>query len=70
MSNPNQNGMNFTQNTMQQLQQASQNLGAQLQQMNVTPQQYLEQAMQNGSVSQERYNWARDMANKVLGTNY
>lgn len=70
MNNPNQNGMNFTQNTMQQLQQESQNLGAQLQQMNVTPQQYLEQAMQNGSVSQERYNWARDMANKVLGTNY
>jgi hypothetical protein len=70
MNNPNQNGMNFTQNTMQQLQQASQNLGAQLRQMNVTPQQYLEQAMQNGSVSQERYNWARDMANKVLGTNY
>ena len=36
----------------------------------MTPQQYLEQAMTNGTVSQERYEWARQMANAVMGTKY
>lgn len=67
----NQNsGMNFDQNTMNQIQQASNALQQQLQQMNMTPQQYLEQAMMQGTVSQDQYNWARQMANAVMGTNY
>ena len=71
---PNQNGQpqmpQFDQNTMNQLQQASNALAQQLQQMNMTPQQYLEQAMTNGSISQEQYQWARQMANQVMGTKY
>jgi hypothetical protein len=55
---------------MGQLQQASAALQQQLQQMNMTPQQYLEQAMMNGTVSQERYEWARQQANAAMGTNY
>ena len=71
MNFPNVNGqMNFDQNTMNQIQQASQALAQQLQQMNMTPQQRLEQAMTNGTVSQDRYQWARQMANAVMGTNY
>lgn len=67
----NQNGgMNFNQNTMNQIQQASNALQQQLQQMNMTPQQYLEKAMMQGTVSQDQYNWARQMANAVMGTNY
>lgn len=67
----NQNGgMNFDQNTMNQIQQASNALQQQLQQMNMTPQQYLEKAMMQGTVSQDQYNWARQMANAVMGTNY
>lgn len=67
----NQNGgMNFNQNTMNQIQQASNALQQQLQQMNITPQQYLEKAMMQGTVSQDQYNWARQMANAVMGTNY
>lgn len=60
----------FDQNTMAQLQQASAALQQQLQQMNMTPKQYLEQAMTNGTVTQERYGWARQMANAVMGTKY
>lgn len=73
---PNQNGQpqqqmpQFNQNTMNQLQQASNALAQQLQQMNMTPQQYLEQAMTNGTISQGRYEWARQMANQVMGTKY
>jgi hypothetical protein len=71
MNLPNSNGqMNFDQNTMNQIQQASQALAQQLQQMQMTPQQRLEQAMTNGTVSQDRYQWARQMANAVMGTNY
>lgn len=71
MNRPNNNGQSqFDQNTMGQLQQASAALQQQLQQMNMTPQQYLEQAMTNGTVSQERYEWARQMANAVMGTKY
>lgn len=67
----NQNGgINFDQNTMNQIQQASNALQQQLQQMNITPQQYLEKAMMQGTVSQDQYNWARQMANAVMGTNY
>lgn len=67
----NQNGgPMFDQNTMNQIQQASNALAQQLQQMNMTPQQYLEQAMTNGSISQEQYQWARQMANAVMGTKY
>lgn len=69
---PNQNGQmpNFDQNAMNQIQQASQALQQQLQAMNMTPQQYLEQAMTNGTISQDRYEWARQMANAVMGTKY
>ena len=71
MNLPNSNGqMNFDQNTMNQIQQASQALAQHLQQMNMTPQQRLEQAMTDGTVSQDRYQWARQMANAVMGTNY
>lgn len=71
MNFPNSNGqMNFDQNTMNQIQQASQALAQQLQQMQMTPQQRLEQAMTDGTVSQDRYQWARQMANAVMGTNY
>jgi hypothetical protein len=71
MNFPNSNGqMNFDQNTMNQIQQASQALARQLQQMQMTPQQRLEQAMTDGTVSQDRYQWARQMANAVMGTNY
>lgn len=67
----NQNGgPMFDQNMMNQIQQASNALAQQLQQMNMTPQQYLEQAMTNGSISQEQYQWARQMANAVMGTKY
>jgi phage I-like protein len=55
---------------MNQLQQASNALAQQLQQMNMTPQQYLEQAMTNGTISQDRYEWARQMANQIMGTKY
>lgn len=68
---PNQNGQpQFDQNTINQLQQASNALAQQLQQMNMTPQQYLEQAMTNGTISQDRYEWARQMANQIMGTKY
>ena len=71
MNFTNSNGqMNFDQNTMNQIQQASQALAQQLQQMQMTPQQRLEQAMTDGTVSQDRYQWARQMANAVMGTNY
>lgn len=71
MNFQNSNGqMNFDQNTMNQIQQASQALAQQLQQMQMTPQQRLEQAMTDGTVSQDRYQWARQMANAVMGTNY
>jgi len=71
MNIPNNNRQpQFDQNTMGQLQQASAALQQQLQQMNMTPQQYLEQAMTNGTVTQERYEWARQMANAVMGTKY
>ena len=71
MNLPNSNGqMNFDQNTMNQIQQASQALVQQLQQMQMTPQQRLEQAMTDGTVSQDRYQWAHQMANAVMGTNY
>lgn len=67
----NQNGgPTFDQNTMNQIQQAANSLQQQLNQMNMTPQQYLEQAMTNGSISQEQYQWARQMANAVMGTKY
>ena len=35
---------------------------------NGQPQQYLEQAMTNGTISQDRYEWARQMANQIMGT--
>ena len=74
MNMPNSNGQpqmpQFDQNTIEQIQKASASLQQQLQQMNMTPQQYLEQAMTNGTVSQERYEWARQMANAVMGTKY
>ena len=63
-------GPNFDQNTMNQIQQASSALSAQLQAMNMTPQQRLEQLMTNGTVSQQQYEQARQMANMILGTNY
>ena len=67
----NQNGgPMFDQNTMNQIQQAANSIQQQLNQMNMTPQQYLEQAMTNGSISQEQYQWARQMANAVMGTKY
>lgn len=67
----NQNGQpQFDQNMMNQIQQAANSLQQQLNQMNMTPQQYLEQAMTNGSISQEQYQWARQMANQVMGTKY
>lgn len=69
IGNPN-GQMQFDQNMMAQLQQASQALSQQLQQMNMTPQQKLEQAMMDGTVSQDKYQWARQMANAVMGTNY
>ena len=37
---------------------------------NGQPQQYLEQAMTNGTISQDRYEWARQMANQIMGTKY
>jgi hypothetical protein len=73
---PNQNGQpqqqmpQFNQNTMNRIQQAANSLQQQLNQMNMTPQQRLEQGMMNGSISQERYQWARQMANAVMGTKY
>ena len=66
-NNPNQP---FDQSMMNNIMQTSQKMAADLQAMNMTPQQYLEQAMTNGQVSQDKYEWARQMANKVLGTNY
>ena len=68
MNNPN-NGP-FDQNTLNNIMQTSQKMAADLKAMNMTPQQYLEQAMTNGQVSQDKYEWARQMANQVLGTNY
>lgn len=68
MNNPN-NGA-FDQNTLNNIMQTSQKMANDLKAMNMTPQQYLEQAMTNGQVTQERYEQARQMANKVLGTNY
>lgn len=67
---PQQQAPQFDQNMMNQIQQASNALAQRLQQMNMTPQQYLEQAMTNGSISQEQYQWARQMANAVMGTKY
>ena len=67
----NQNGGPiFDQNTMNQIQQAANSLQQELNLMNLTPQQYLEQAMTNGAISQEQYQWARQMANAVMGTKY
>lgn len=66
-NNPNQP---FDQNMMNNIMQTSQKMAADLKAMNMTPQQYLEQAMTNGQVSQDKYEWARQMANQVLGTNY
>lgn len=66
-NNPNQP---FDQNMMNNIMQTSQKMAADLKAMNMTPQQRLEQAMMNGEVTQDRYEWARQMANQVLGTNY
>jgi phospholipase C len=67
----NQNGApQFNQNSMNQIQQAANALQQRLQQANTTPQQYLEMAMQNGSITQDQYQWARQMANAVMGTKY
>lgn len=68
MNNPN-NGA-FDQNTLNNIMQTSQKMANDLKAMNMTPQQYLEQAMTNGQVTQDRYEWARQMANQVLGTKY
>ena len=50
MNFPNNNGQpqmpQFDQNTMEQIQKASASLQQQLQQMNMTPQQYLETALE------------------------
>ena len=67
---PQQQTPQFDQNMLNQIQQASNVLAQQLQQMNMTPQQFLERAMTNGSISQEQYQWARQMANQVMGTKY
>lgn len=66
-NNPNQP---FDQNMMNNIMQTSQKMANDLKAMNMTPQQYLEQAMINGQVTQDRYEWARQMANQVLGTKY
>ena len=67
----NQNGTpQFNPNSMNQIQQAANALQQRLQQANTTPQQYLEMAMQNGSITQDQYQWARQMANTVMGTKY
>ena len=66
-NNPNQP---FDQNMMNNIMQTSQKMAADLKAMNMTPQQRLEQARMNGEVTQDRYEWARQMANQVLGTNY
>lgn len=66
-NNPNQP---FDQNTLNNIMQTSQKMANDLKAMNMTPQQYLEQAMTNGQVTQDRYEWARQMANQVLGTKY
>ena len=66
-NNPNQP---FDQNMMNNIMQTSQKMAADLKAMNMTPQQRLEQAMMNGEVTQDRYEWARQMANQVLGNNY
>lgn len=68
MNNPN-NG-SFDQNTLNNIMQTSQKMANDLKAMNMTPQQYLEQAMINGQVTQDRYEWARQQANQVLGTKY
>lgn len=52
-NNPN-NGA-FDQNTLNNIMQTSQKMANDLKAMNMTPQQYLEQAMTNGQVTQDRY---------------
>lgn len=38
-----------------------------LQQMGMNPQQYLQQQLQSGNISQDRMQYAMQMANQILG---
>lgn len=58
------------QNAMNQIAQAASNLNQQLSQMGKTPQQYLQEQMNSGAVTQDAYNRARQMANFIMGVNY
>jgi len=65
-----QNGGQFSQNGMANLMQRMQQINAELSKMNMTPQQYLEQALTSGQITQQQYEEARRNANQLMGTNY
>lgn len=41
-----------------------------IQQSGMSPQQYAEQLMANGKMTQDQYNFGRTMANNITGLNY
>lgn len=51
----------------QQFQQRLNAAQQQLQQMNMSPEQFLNQQVQNGQLSQDRLNWAIEQANQAYG---
>lgn len=61
---------NGGQNGAMDLMQRMQQINAELSKMNMTPQQYLEQALTSGQISQQQYEEARRQANQFMGTNY
>lgn len=62
--------MNNQNDVLAQLQPGMDKLNRTLQELNLTPQQYLEQKMLSGEISQQAYDNARIRANQVLGTKY
>lgn len=51
----------------QELQRRMNEVQNNLSQMNITPEQYLNQQLQNGQLSKERLNWAIQQANMCMG---
>lgn len=41
-----------------------------MQQTNMTPQEIVQQRLSNGQMTQEAYNYGRNMANSITGMNY
>lgn len=52
------------------LQQAMENMAAQVRQMGMTPEQLVRQKIQNGEMTQAQFEQYRQIANKITGRNF